>query len=140
MVHFDTLLLQVILVINEYEDDPGRPAKDKHIIKYGQVMFYAHVTLPAHPSLGITEDKTDILMIVSLCQTDGEDASQGPVWYKEGNLQSIRAFSARAIDRVIRRVKVGNQWGIVDWCWGLQEAIMEGMVDPEYESEDDPND
>ena len=46
----------------------------------------------------------------------------------------------RATDRIIGRVKVGDQWGIVDRCWGLEGAIMEGMVDPEYESGDDPND
>ena len=55
-------------------------------------------------------------------------------------METIRAFSARAIDCVIGRVKVGNCWGIVDQCWGLQETIMKGMVDPDYELEDDPND
>ena len=48
-------------------------------------------------------------------------------------------FSARTIDCVVRQVKVGDHWGIVDQCWGLQDAIMEGMVDPDYESEDDPD-
>ena len=89
----------------------------------------------------MTGDMMEILAILSLRQTkNGEDATQGPVWYKESNLGSIRAFSARTIDCVIRRMKVGNRWGIVDWCWGLQEAIIEGMVDPDYKSEDDPND
>ena len=61
--------------MGEYEDDPGRPAKDKHIIGYEKVHVYAYVTPPAHPSLGIAKDKTDILAIVSLCRTNGEDAS-----------------------------------------------------------------
>ena len=33
----------------------------------------------------------------------------------------------------------GDHWGIVDHSWGLQDAIMEGMVEPDYESEDDPD-
>jgi len=55
-------------------------------------------------------------------------------------MESIRVFNVKAIDGIIGHVKVGNCWGIVDQCWGLQGAIMEGMVDPDYESEDDPND
>jgi hypothetical protein len=54
-------------------------------------------------------------------------------------VKSIRVFNARAIDGVVGRVKVGDHWGIVDQRWGLQEAIMEGMVNPNYKSEDDPN-
>ena len=125
--------------MDEYEDDLGRPARDKHTIMYGQVQFYAYITLQANLRLGLTRDMTAILAVVSLCRTNGEDATQGPVWYKEGDVESLRVFSARAIDCPVGRVKIGNRWGIVDWCWGLQEAIMEGMVDPEYESEDDPN-
>jgi hypothetical protein len=125
--------------MDEYEDDPGRPARDKQIFGYGQVQFYAYVTLQAHPSLGIATDTTEILAIVSLCRTNGEDATQVPVWYGREDVGSIRVFNARAIDGVVGRVKVGDRWGIVDRCWGLQEAIMEGMVDPDYESEDDPD-
>lgn len=125
--------------MDEYEDDPGRPAKDKHIFGYGQVHFYAYVTLKAHPNLGMASDITEILAIVSLCRTNGEDATKMPVWYNEKNMGSIRAFSARAIDCVVGRVKAGDRWGIVDRCWGLQDAIVEGMVVPDYESEDDPD-
>ena len=139
MVYFHTLLLKFNLVMDKYEDDPGRPAKDKCIIGYRKVHFYAYVMLLAHPNLGIAKNKTDILAIISLCRTNREDTAQGPVWYDGESLESIRAFSARAIDRVIGQVKVGNQWGIVDQCWGLQGAAMEGMVDPDYESEDNPD-
>ena len=83
-------------------------------------------------------DITEILAIVSLCRTNGEDATQRPVWYNEKNMGSIRAFSARTVDCAVGRVKAGDHWGIVDCCWGLQDAIMEGVVDPDYESEDDP--
>ena len=62
------------------------------------------------------------------------------VWYDEKNMGSLRAFSARAIDCMVGCVKVGDHWGIVDCCWGLQEAIVEGMVIPDYELEDDPDD
>ena len=84
-------------------------------------------------------DITAILAIISLCDTNGEDAIKGPVWYDEKNMGSFRAFSARAINCVVGQVKVRDHWGIVDWCWGLQEAIVEGMVNPDYESEDDPD-
>ena len=125
--------------MDEYEAEPGRPAKDKRFFGYGQVKFYAHVTLRAHSSLRMATDITEVLAIVSLCRTDGEDAAKGPVWYEEKNMGSLRAFSARAIDCVVGRVKAGDRWGIVDRCWGLQNAIMDGMVDPDYESEDDPD-
>ena len=138
MIYLHTLLLKFSLVVDEYEDDPGRPAKDKRIIGYGNVHLYAYATLPAHPSLGISKDRTDILAIVSLCRTNGEDTARGPVWYGKGSLESIRAFRSRAIDGVIARVKVGNRWGIVDRCWGLKGPVMERMADPDYESEDDP--
>ena len=110
---------------------------DPHTFGYGQVQFHAHVTLGAHPSLGMTRDKTEIVAVGSLCQTNGEDATRGPVWFGERDVESIRAFRAYC---VIGQVKVGNRLGIVDRYWGLQEAIMEGMVDPEYEPEDGPND
>ena len=87
----------------------------------------------------MTTDIMGILAIVSLCHTNGEDATKSPVWYDEKNMGSVRAFSVRAIDCVVGRVRVGDRWGIVDRCWGLQEAIVEGMVVPEYESEDDPD-
>ena len=53
---------------------------------------------------------------------------------------SLRAFSARTINCVVGRMKVRDHWGIVDCCWGLQEAIVEGMVIPDYKSEDNPDD
>ena len=123
--------------MDEYEDEPGRPAKDKRIFSYGQVQFYAYVTLAAHANLRMATDITEILAIVSLCRTNGEDATKKPVWYEEKYMGSIRALSVRAIDCVVGRVKVGDHWGIVDCCWGLQDAIMEGKIDPDYESEDD---
>ena len=126
--------------MDEYEDEPGRPAKDKHIIGYGQVQFYAYITLKAHPTLRMDMDITDILTIVSLCRTNEEDMTKRLVWYDDKNMGSLRAFSARAINCVVGRVKVGDRWGIVDHCWGLQEAILEGMVIPDYESEDNPDD
>jgi len=125
--------------VDEYEDEPGRPTKDKRFFGYGQVQFYAFVTLGAHPSLGTATDITEILAIVSICHTNGEDATQCLVWYDEKNMGSIRAFSTRTMDCVVGRVKAGDQWGIVDCCWGLQDAITEGMVNPDYESEDDPD-
>jgi len=125
--------------MDKYEDDPGRPAKDKRIFGYGQVQFYAYITLKAQPSLGMATDMTEILAIVSLCHTNWEDATKGPVWYHEKDIGSIRAFSSRTVNCVVGRVKVGDHWGIVDRCWGLQDAIMEGMANPDYESEDDPD-
>ena len=129
--------------MDKYEDDPGQPTKDKPVYMYGQVLFYTYVTLWAHRNLGINTDISEIIAIISLCRTlqtgEDTDASRSLVWYKNDDMESIRVFNAKAIDGVIGCVKVGNRWGIVDRCWGLQGAIMEGMVDPDYESEDDPN-
>jgi hypothetical protein len=93
--------------------------------------------LKAHPTLRMDTDITDVLAIVSLCCTNEEDASKRLVWYDEKNMGSLMAFSARVIDCMVGRMKVRDRWGIVDRCWGLQEAIVEGMVIPDYELEDD---
>lgn len=72
--------------MDEYADDPGRLAKDTHTFGYEQVQLYARITLPSHPGLRITRDKTEALAIMSLCRTNGEDATRGPVWYRGGNV------------------------------------------------------
>ena len=42
------------------------------------------------------------------------------------------------IDCVVGRVKVGDRWGIIDRSLGSERerAVMHGMWEPEYESED----
>lgn len=124
-------------MIDEYEDEPGRPARDKQVVCYGQVQYYIHITLPAKPRLGLDRDATAILALVRLCKTNGKDASLGPVWYQE--MEHVRAFDVATIDCVIGRVKVGKRWGIIDRSYGSQRVAMQGMWEPEYESED-PND
>lgn len=122
-------------MIDEYEDDPGRPARDKRTVCYGQVEYYVHVTLPAEPCLKTGRDSTAILALVKLCKTSGEDASVTPVWYER--METVRAFDVATIDCVVGRVQVGNRWGIIDRSFGSQRAAMHGMWEPEYESEDD---
>lgn len=123
------------LVIDEYENDPGRPARDKRVVRYGQVQSYLHVTLPAEPRIETRRDSTAILALVRLCKTDGEDASLVPVWYKD--MESVWAFDIATIDCVVGRIKVGDRWGIIDRSFGSERAVMHGMWEPEYESEDD---
>ena len=100
------------LVIDEFEDDPGRPAQDKQIVCYGRVQSYIHVTLPAEPSLRTDHNSTAILALVTLCKTNGEDASLVPVWYKDMGL--VRAFDIATIGGVIGQVRVDDHWGIID--------------------------
>ena len=121
-------------MIDQHEDDPGRPACDKQIVCYGQVQSYIHVTLPAEPCLKTKCDSTAILALVCLCKTNGKDASLMPVWYQE--MGTVRAFDIATIDCVVGRVKVGNRWGIIDRSFGSQRVAMHGMWAPEYESED----
>jgi len=65
--------------MDEFEDDPGRPTKDKSTYMYGQVLFYTYVTLQAHQNLGINTNVSEIIAIISLCRTSkssiGEDAN-----------------------------------------------------------------
>ena len=131
----DASFARLELVIDEYEDDPGRPAWDKRIICYGQVQSYIYVTLPAEPRLKTTHDSTAILALVTLCKTNGMDASLVPVWYRETGL--VRAFDIATIDCVVGRVKVGDRWGIIDRSFGSERAVMHGMWEPEFESEDE---
>ena len=124
-------------MIDEFEDDPGQPAWDKQIVCYGQVQSYVYVTLPAEPHLKTNSGSTAILALVRLCKTNGKDASLEPVWYQD--LETVHAFDITTIDSVIGQVKVGNRWGIIDQSYGLQHAVINGMWEPEYESEDDNN-
>ena len=124
-------------MIDEYEDNPGRAARDKRIVSYSQVQCYVHVTLPAEPRLNTKKDSTAILALVTLCKTNGKDASSEPVWYEK--METVRAFSVTTIDCVIGQIKVGNRWGIIDRSYGSQRAMMHELWEPEYESEDDNN-
>jgi hypothetical protein len=120
-------------VIDEYEDDPGRPARDKRSVNYGQVQSYTYVTLPAMPCLKTDRDSTAILALITLCKTNGKDASLEPVWYQD--MGTVRVFDIAMIDCVVGRVKLGNRWGIVDRSLGLEHAAIHGVWGPEYESE-----
>ena len=122
------------LVIDEYEDDPGRPARDKRTVCYGQVQSYIYITLPAEPCLKTNSDLSAILALVTLCKTNGKDASLEKVWYRE--MEIVRAFNIVTIDCVVGRIKVGDCWGIIDRSFGSERAVIHGMSEPEYESED----
>ena len=41
------------------------------------------------------------------------------------------------IDCVVGRVKVGDRWGTIDRGFGSECAVMHGMWESEYESEDE---
>ena len=74
---------------------------------------------------------------MKLCKTNEKDATLEPVWYQD--METVQAFDITTIDSVIGRIKVGNRWGIIDQSYGLQRAVMHGLWEPEYESEDDNN-
>ena len=61
--------------MGEYEDNLGRPAREKRTFGYGQVQFHTYVTLWDCTNLRMTRDMTEVLAIVSLCRTNGEDAT-----------------------------------------------------------------
>ena len=73
--------------------------------------------------------------MTNLCKTNGEDASQVPVWYHE--MEFVHAFDISTLDCIIGRVKVGNRWGIIDQSFGSECAVMHSMWEPAYESEDE---
>ena len=52
-------------------------------------------------------------------------------------MELVRPFGVVTIDCVVGRVKVGNRWGIIDRSLGSERAVMHGMWEPEYESEDE---
>ena len=62
------------------------------------------------------------------------DASLVPVWYQE--MELVHAFDIATIDCVVGQIRVGDRWGIIDRSFGLERAVMHGMWEPEYESED----
>ena len=93
--------------MDEYENDPGRPARDKRTVCYGQVQSYVYVTLPAEPRLKTNSDSTAILALVKPCKTEGGDASLEPIWYRD--METVRAFDVATIDCVVGLIKVGDR-------------------------------
>ena len=53
----------------------GRPAREKRTFGYGEVQFYTYATLRDCTNFGMTRDMTEVLAIVSLYRTNGEDAT-----------------------------------------------------------------
>ena len=87
---------------------------------------YQHIQALGLPKTNLTS----LWLSPSVRQMGKMQPEDSMVWWR--NLESIRAFSSRVIDGVIGWVKVGDQWGIVNWCWGLKGPAMKGMVDPNY--------
>jgi len=114
----DASFARLELVINEYEDDPGQPAQDKQTVCYGQVLSYLYITLPAEPCLNTNHDSTAILALVTLCKTNGMDASLVPVWYWE--MELVHAFDIATIDCVVGQIKVSDCWGIINQSFGSE--------------------
>ena len=123
-------------MVDEFENDAGRQAWDKQFVGYGQVQAYIHMTLLANPNIKIKEDVPAIMALVWMCNTKGEDASVKPIWYKDGDMEAVRAFSVATINCVIGRVKIGKWWGIVDRSFGPLQITICNIQEPEYESED----
>ena len=49
----------------------------------------------------------------------------------------VRAFDIATIDCVVGRIKVSDRWGIIDRSFGSERAVMHGIWEPEYKSEDE---
>ena len=135
--HRDASFARFELMVDEYEDDPGRPAWDKQTVCYGQVQSYIYVTLLAEPCLKTSSDSTGNLVLVKRCKMNGKDANLEPVWYQD--MGTIQAFNIATISCVIGQIKVSNCWGIVDQSFGSHHVVMDGLWEPDYESEDDDN-
>ena len=118
-------------MIDEFENDAGRRARDKQLVGYGQIQAFIHTTLPANPSIKVVPA---IVALVRMCKTDGEDASIKPIKYKYGDMEAGRAFSVATIDCAVGRVKIGNWWGIVDRSFGPLRITIYDIQEPEYES------
>ena len=124
------------LVINEFENDAGRQARDKHFVGYGQIQEYINMTLPANPIIKIKEDVLAIITLVQMCNTNGEDASMKLIWYKNSDMEVVCAFNVATINCVIGQVKTRKWWGIVDHSAGPPPITICDIQEPEYESED----
>ena len=111
-IYHDASFARLDLVIDKYKANPGQPAHDKQIMCYSQVQSFIYVTLPAERHLKTDCDSTAILALVTLCKTDGKDASLMPVWYQE--MEIAWAFNIATIDCVVGRIKIGDHWGIIN--------------------------
>ena len=93
-----------------------------------------YVTLPAEPRLNTNHDLTAILALVALCKTNRMDVSLEPVWYRE--MEVVHAFDIATIDCVVGQIRIDGCWGVINRSFGSECAVMHGMWEPEYKSED----
>ena len=66
----------------------------------------AILTLNARTNIKVKD--ADIVALVRICKTDGENASIKPIKYKDGDMEAVRAFSVATINCVVGCVKMGN--------------------------------
>ena len=64
------------------------------------------------------------------------DASIKPIWYKNGDMEAVCAFSVATTDYVSGHVKMGKWCGIIDHSIRPQQINTYYIQELEYESED----
>jgi len=116
------------------------PRREVHTILYAHMEHIIICKLPAIPSptgrqLAPTPPTSNILALVTILDTSPArvDAVYDPVWYKKTGAR--RVVDIGTIQCLIGRIRVGNQYGIVDRSYGAERTEFLGTEDG-FESED----
>lgn len=94
---------------------------------YGQLMRVLECPLPLHTIFGVHSGKTRLLALVEPFQTQGLDARDAIVGYKD--TLTLLAMDVRDVKAVVGRVKRGNKWWIVDRFDACVPSFDEGEED-----------
>ena len=106
-------------MVDRNAHDASLPDDPQPEVRYGQLLYIAHVTLSKNRRLGIREDTEALLGMVEWCKDAIGDASREPIWYKESTeKRELQAVNMATIQNGVGRVKVGKQWGILDLSYG----------------------
>lgn len=106
---------------------PKRPVILEPRIFFGQLQHIFLISLTPSPTLGLGEKTTLILAAIRTCADLRMKAENNIYYYsREGYLEVV---DMECVQRLVGRVKDGNEWAIID--------RSEGSARPSFVNEDD---
>jgi hypothetical protein len=106
---------------------PKRPVVLEPHTFFGQLQHIFLINLMPPPGLGLGEKTTLVLAAIRTCADPRMRAENNIYYYsREGHLEAV---DMECVQRLVGRVKDGNEWAIID--------RSEGIARPAFVNEDD---
>ncbi|KAF8576135.1 hypothetical protein K439DRAFT_1367972, partial [Ramaria rubella] len=131
--HKSNIHVKYDLQVDIHANKPKKKSVFETRCFYGQLHMILVCTLPAD-DLFEPEPVQRLLAVMHTCETEGLDATLGPVTYTKMRSHTD-VIELTAINCVVRRVKVGtgSTWGILDRSQNLVHPAF--IEDPELVAE-----